>query len=614
MKQTSLYRLLALLLALALVAAACGGDDGDDGVDAGGEDTADDGDAAADDGDDGGDDDAPAAGDEAEGDVDTEVEVVDESRPTGGDIAVGLEAETTGLRPWEDTCSSPCYNILITLFDKLVEQDAEGNYVPYLLESLSSNDDFTVWSGSLRSGVVFHNGDPLTAQTIADMFPIQAVGATGAGSVSAANLVEVNATGELSVEWVLSRGSAAFPAYLSRAPLGMVFHPEAAADLEAFNENPIGTGPFMLESRDLDNETLVVRNPDYWFVDRFGTQLPYLDSIAFRPIPDEGTRLDATLSGTTDVAQTLRQGTIRDARAERDGGADIFLFEFQGNNAGGGMYNVLVPPFDDVRVRRGLTHLHSQENVIEALGGTGISLPATQFFSPDSPWWSQKVADAWPQFDFAKGVELLTEYVNDPGRSDGKAVGEPIDAELSCPPDPTLIAGMQVLEQVWTESGLVNVNLTNYDQQTHIGYALGGENGFVGSHTTHCWRFSSEDDPSLILDSAFAPPTAEVAAANGLDGIVSPLNFPNYFSLEMFGNLQAATQTNVFEERFALYEAVMMEIAEQVPVWYSGHTATALIADASIQGLNSWEFPDGTLGTGHPNAEGRWAQAYISVG
>ena len=612
MKSIGLVKILGLFLTLALAAAACGGDGEGDGGTATSDDITDstEDEAVSDDDGDGDDTEEPVT----VGEDNTEVEVEDESRPTGGDIVVGLEAEATGLRPWEDTCSSPCYNIMLTIYDLLIEKEVDGAYKGWLLESLEPSDDFTVWTGVLRPGVTFHNGEPLTAQTIADMFPIQQTGATAAGAIASANLADVNATDDFTVEWVLSRGSTAFPAVLSTAPLGLVFHPGAAADAEAFNENPVGTGPFMLESRDLDNETLVVRNPDYWFVDRFGTQLPYLDSIAFRPIPDEGTRLDATLSGTTDVAQTLRQGTIRDARAARDGGADIFLFEFQGNNVGGGMFNVLVPPFDDVRVRRGLTHMNSQENVIEAVGGTGISLPGTQFFSPDSPWYSEDVAAVWPQFDFAKGVELLTEYVNDPARSDGKAAGEPIDAELSCPPDPTLIAAMQVIEQVWSESGLVNTNLTNYDQQTHIGYALGGENGFVGSHTTHCWRFSSEDDPSLILDSQFAPPTAEVAAANGLDGIVSPLNFANYFSLEMFGNLQAATQTDDFAERYALYEAVMMEIAEQVPVWYSGHTATALIADASIQGLNSWEFPDGTLGIGHPGAVGRWGQAWRTAG
>ena len=613
MKQRSLFKLLALLLALALAAAACGGDDdGDGGTATGGDDDAA-ADDAADDGDDG-DDDPIEAGDEAEGDVDTEVAEDESERQYGGDIAVGLEAEATGLRPWEDTCSSPCYNMMIAIFDKLMEQDADGNTAGWLFESLTSNDDFTVYTGTLRAGVTFHNGDPLTAQTIADMFLIQQTGATAAGQISAANLVEVNATGDLTVEYVLSRGSSAFPLYLTRAPLGMVFHPVAAADMEAFADNPVGTGPFMMENRDLDNETSVVRYDGYWMTDADGNQLPYLDRIAFRPIPDEGTRLDATLSGTTDVAQTLRQGTIRDARAERDGGADIFLYEFQGNNAGGGMFNTIVPPFDDVRVRRGLTHMNSQENVIEALGGTGISLPATQFFSPDSPWYSETVAAAWPKFDFDKGVELLTEYVNDPDRSDGKAVGEPIDAELSCPPDPTLIAAMQVIEQVWTQSGLVNTTLTNYDQQTHIGYALGAANGFVGSHTTHCWRWGGEEDPSLVLDSGFAPPTAEIAAAAGLEGVVSPLNFHNYFSGSMFGNLAAASQTDDFDERYALYEAVMMEIAEQVPVWYSGHTATALIAHSSIQGLNSWVTPDGTLGIGHPSAEGRWGQAWVAAG
>lgn len=611
----------ALLATAGLLAAACGGDDDDATPEGDTDQTAEDtgADEPADEPTDEPADepeedtaDVVAAGEEATGDVDTEVTAEEGVRQQGGEIAIGLEAEIVGMRPTEDTCGSPCYNVLTSIYDKLMESAEDGSYQGWLLTGIEPNEDFTVWTAQLREGVTFHNGNDLTAQTIADMFPIQQEGSQSAGQIAASGLANVEATGDFEVTYTLSRSNSAFPAYLARAQIGMVFDPTVAADLDAWNENPVGTGPFQFVSRDLDNETIVERNPNYWLSDSNGTQLPYLDRLAFRPIPDEGTRLDAVLSGTTQVAHTLRQGTIRDARAARDDGADIFLFEFQGNNVGGGMFNMLIPPFDDIRVRRGLTLMNSQENVIEALGGTGISLPGTQWFSPDSPWYSEKVAALWPQFDFEAGVAELQSYVDDPERSDGKAPGEPIDAELSCPPDPTLIAAMQVLEQTWSASGLVNVNLTNYDQQTHIDYALGADNGFIGQHTTHCWRVASDEDPSTFLNAALAPPTAEIAEAAGLPPeTVSPLNWSNYFDADVFASLIAATQTSDFDERYALYESVMEKLAEDLPVWFSGHTATALIVDSSIKGLNSWELPNGVLGTGHPNAEGRWGQAYL---
>jgi peptide/nickel transport system substrate-binding protein len=601
-------RLLALPLAFGLLAAACGGSDEDS--DGGGDTTPVETEAEAEaeaeegDGDEAEAEDTASAGEEAEGDVDTEAAEATSAAVYGGDIAVGLEAEAVGLRPWEDTCASPCYNIMVTIYDKLLEKDASGQLQPWLAESISSNEDFTVWTMTLRPDVTFHNGVPLTAQTIADMFPIQAAGTVAAGQVSASNLASVEATGDLEVTYTMSAANSAFPAYLERASIGMVFDPAAAvADPDGYSTAPIGTGPFVIDSRDLDNETKVVRNENYWNSDAEGNQLPYLDSISFRPIPDEGTRLDAVLSGTVDAMQSLRQGTIRDARAD----GSLSLYEFQGSNVGGGMYNVLIPPLDDVRVRKGLTHLNSQDNVIEALGGTGISLPGSQFFSPDSVWYSEKVAAAWPQFDFEGGVALLTEYVNDPARSDGKAAGDKIDVELSCPPDPTLIAAMQVVEQVWTQSELVNVNLTQFDQQTHINKALNDE------QQAHCWRFSSDEDPSVFMGSGVAPPNEEIAAANGLDGIVSPVNWPNYFTPENFGSALAAIATDDFDTRYAAYESIMMDYAENVPVWYSGHTATMIAADPSLDGIIGWHLPQGgDLGVGQQGAEARWLEVFIT--
>jgi len=479
-----------------------------------------------------------------------------------------------------------------SIYDPLMEQIGDGGYGPFLAESLSSNDDFTVWTMTLRPDVTFHNGTALTAQTIADMFPLQQAGAAGSSIISASNLTGVAALDELTVEYTLSKPTVAFPATLAGAPVGFPFDPAAAAaDSAGYSTNPIGTGPFVMVSRDIDNETVVERNPDYWFTDVDGNQLPFLDSISFRPIPDEGTRLDALISGTTNAAQSLRQGTIRDAR-EASG---IELIEFQGNVTGGGMYNTDIAPYDDVRVRSGLSRMNDQERVIEALGGTGISLPTTQFFSADSVWWTQEAADAYQAFDFEAAKALLQEYIDDPARSDGKAPGEKIDVELSCPPDPTLIAAMQVIEQVWTGSELVNVSLTQFDQATHI------NNAVSDTHKAHCWRWGGEGDPSAPVNPFVAPAVDSVA------------NFTNFDDPEMLAWSLEASATDDFELRKELYGKIMIRINELALTWYSGGTAVMIAHAPGIKGFNTWTLPDGTLGTGiAPEAQARWFQVFIT--
>ena len=575
----SLTKLLSLIFAFALIAAACGGSDEADedsnNTDSGSDTT--------------------AAATSTVPDVDTEVVADTETeRQYGGTITVGLEAESPGFRPWEDTWSSPAYNMGRAIYDPLLEYDVDGAPQPWLAESISPNEDFTVWTLTLRDGITFHNGEKVTAQTLADMFAVQQTGAVSAGPIGAANLTAVVAVDALTVEYQLSQTNSAFPDNLARSPIGYVFDPAlAVSDSDGYAQSPVGTGPFMMDSRDVDNATVVVRNPDYWLSDPDGNQLPYLDSITFRPIPDENTRLDAVTSGTADVMQTLRQGTIRDTRD-----TDLVRYEFQGNNAGGGMYNVAVAPFDDVRVRNALTLMNNQDAVIESLGGAGISDPATQIFSQDDFFWSQAAADAWPKFDFEAGKAKMQEYVDDPARSDGLAVGSPISIELSCPPDPTLIAAMQVLEQLWTASGLVEVELTQFDQQTHINRALGAPPDFNGDHQAHCWRWGDQTDPATYLNPRWAPTD------------LSPLNFQNHFDAELFGLLQQAVATDDRDARKALYEQVSLIIARDTPIWFSGGTATMIATTADVSGINGWHLPGGELGIGFPQGEGRYHEVW----
>ena len=95
---------------------------------------------------------------------------------------------------------------------------------------------------------------------------------------------------------------------------------------------------------------------------------------------------------------------------------------------------------------------------------------------------------------------------------------------------------------------------------------------------------------------------------------MSPTNFSNWANQDAFNAALAATQTDDFDERYALYEEIMLLMAEEVPVWYSGHTATAFGIDPAVTGLNGWHLPSGELGAGIHAVEGRYAEVSLEEG
>ena len=50
-----------------------------------------------------------------------EVEEASDTAQVGGELILGMETEIVGMRPTEDTCGSACYNVLNTIYDKLLE-------------------------------------------------------------------------------------------------------------------------------------------------------------------------------------------------------------------------------------------------------------------------------------------------------------------------------------------------------------------------------------------------------------------------------------------------------------------------------------------------------------
>ena len=509
-------------------------------------------------------------------------EISEQGEPVeGGEITIGLEAETNSWLPGEGLFAEPGTNVAFAIYDPLMKRTADGELKPYLAESMEPNEELTVWTLTLRPDVQFHDGTPLNAEALKSNFDEYLTAPTSNVAASLAAVTSLDVVDDLTVRYNLAAPDAAFPDVLTSAS-GMPFSPTAAAAAGPdAGANPVGTGPFRFVSWQRDSALVVERNENYW-----QEGLPHLDKITFRPIPDEDTRLSSLQSGDIDALQTLRQSTVGRAR-EFDG---VDNYEYLGNSSTVSLINTTRPPFDDVRVRQALAHAIDQPALIDVLGGTGLTPEATQYFSPDSPFYSEEAAEAFPTYDVERAQELYDEYINDPQRSDGQPVGTDLSFTFNCPPDPSLNELSQLYQSFWSSLGM-EVSLNTVEQAAHI------QNAIAKDYDVQCFRAGSQADPGFTLSRALTP---------------GALNFTGYTSPEIDEQLQVLRTTTDLEARKDAVEAISMEVSENVPNLFTGHNLTDIAVRDVVKNVDGWTFPDGTPGDGVPSGSAMWGHAWLA--
>lgn len=323
MERLGRFRFVLLVSVLSLVVAACSSDDG-------------------------------GGGEEQTGSGNGDIEQVTWALPDLGDVLLVPHDWTT----YAGAIMSLVEEGMLAFGDDLSLQPATA-------ESWEAVDPVT-YVFTLRDGVTFHDGSPLTPEDVVFTFEWN-MNPDNASQLAAfyASVANVEATGDNEVTVTLSKPDAQF-AYSMAHMAGFIMN---KAQLESAGENfgtpdvlPIGTGPYKLVEFVPDDHITLDRYDGYW-----GEQGP-AKRIVIESIPDSQTRLLAMQNGDID-------GTFDVPISEVDQweGLDGVTVITAPSN---GVYQLILdeetPPFDDIHVRKAIAYSIDREGIVQAvLNGKG---------------------------------------------------------------------------------------------------------------------------------------------------------------------------------------------------------------------------------------------------
>ena len=518
----------------------------------------------------------------------------------GGELTILLEDDPppiVGWTPWDHVCAWACRNVLDQVLETLAVLLPDGTVAPWLAESITPDDTLTEWTVIVREGIDFSDGQPMTATRIWEAHEeFFKDGKATEGLLRDAHVVGVQAPDDRTLIYQLNEPNAGFPSILA-GPVGRVFSIEAArTDPASFLRAPVGTGPFVFESWEVGSDAVLGANATYWREDAVGEPLPRVDRLTFVQVADEDERLDRLRRGDAQILQTRVSGVVQRARQ-----LQLTVISRIEDNVGVIVFNTLEPPFDDSRVRRALLLASDQEALLAASAAADVTLAGTQWWGPESVWYSQRVADNWPSTDIEAAQLLLSEYQNDELRTDGREVGEAIAVVVQCTDDLELSNMARTLAAQWEATGLIDAEVEVVSRSGLIQRVTGAitdRPSFSGQFTATCWRMGGESDPWTLLSTALGPVKT------------SPLNISNLQDEGLSDLLTLVQESRTFATRRAAVEQIMMSFAIEVPALYLGYATSAVVGSNEVEGLGAWTLPTGQQVFGQVGGVGHYAEVW----
>ncbi|MFU8772927.1 MAG: ABC transporter substrate-binding protein [Anaerolineales bacterium] len=408
------------------------------------------------------------------------VEVTPEAPPGRQTIIVALARTPLTLDP-ADYSHRETENVIRNMFDGLVTRDTRSGVHLEIAESMEWLDETTL-EVKLRQGVMFHNGDELTADDV--IYTYERILTDDAieypephSSPRRGFLGPMDSLEKIDDYTVLINFSSPWPVWdqllVHNQIIPMDYMEEVGA--EGFLNNPVGAGPFKFVSATAGYDEIVLqRFDDYWggapTLDRDGPAC--VEGAVFRTIPEASTRVAALLAGEVDIIAEVPPELVR--LLEQTPGVDVYTAP--STRPIWMQMNVTLAPFDDVRVRQAMNYAIDVDLLIETLyNGRGQPLAGVL-----SPLNSMAHPDLEPYpYDPERALELLAdagwEDTNDDGMLDRNGV--PMAFTLDSPPEMAALAealagmlrelGIDVSVRVW-EYGVVLPLLRAGERQAYV--------------------------------------------------------------------------------------------------------------------------------------------------
>jgi peptide/nickel transport system substrate-binding protein len=505
----------------------------------------------------------------------------DAGRPQyGGRMVYGLEAETTnGWCLQEGQLAISGIQVARSIYDTLTVPNGNGEFVPFLAESVAPNAEFTEWTITLRDGITFHDGSPLTAEVVKNnLDAYRGQYPTRTSLLFIFVLKDIAATqvvDPLTVKVTTTRPWPSFPSFLySSGRLGMTAQAQLD-DTETCARNLIGTGPFRLDEWQVNDHLTVVRNDDYWRTDAEGNQLPYLDSIEFRPVTEQQQRTNGIKSGELDAFHMSSALAIDEFRAldeaeqfnmtESDDFAEVAFL----------MTNATKPPFDNQTARTAIAQALPIELATE-INGKGVPTVANGPFAPGALGYVEDTG--MPRGDPDEARRLVAQYEEE--------TGQPFEFQIATPPDPETLSSVQLAAQFFEEVGM-KVTIVTYEQSSLITEAI----------AKNFQLMAFRNYPGLDPDNNYV----------WWYGQANPVNFSGFDDPDVNRLLDAGRATADPAQREQIYGELDRVLAERGYFLWTTWTIWAVPMTTELHGVVGARPPDGSpdytgLALGHDMA------------